>query len=196
MNPMRMRPRVETSAPTITRRYFLKATAAAGAGLTLALWSEVTAAQASGPGKTVGRAATGAFEPNAFLTIGRDSVVTVVVKHLEMGQGVYTGLPTLVAEELDAAWSQVRAIGAPADAKLYNNLFWGQAQGTGGSTAMANSFEQYRQAGAAARAMLVSAAARQWNVAADSIQVRNGVVFHANGKKATFGELADAAAME
>jgi isoquinoline 1-oxidoreductase beta subunit len=76
----------------------------------------------------------------------------------------------------------VRAVGAPADAKLYNNLLWGQAQGTGGSTAMANSFEQYRQAGAAARAMLVSAAAKQWSVAADSIQVKNGVIFHANGE--------------
>ena len=196
MNPMRMRPPFETPAATIDRRYFLKATAAAGAGLTLALWSGAAAAQASGPGKTVGSAAAGAFEPNAFLTIGRDNTVTVVVKHLEMGQGVYTGLPTLVAEELDAAWSQVRAVGAPADAKVYNNLFWGQAQGTGGSTAMANSFEQYRQAGAAARAMLVSAAAKQWNVPADSIRVKNGVVFHRNGRKATFGELADAAAKE
>ncbi len=160
------------------------------------MWSGAAVAQASGPGKTAGGAAAGAFEPNAFLTIGRDNTVTVVVKHLEMGQGVYTGLPTLVAEELDAAWSQVRAVGAPADAKVYNNLFWGQAQGTGGSTAMANSFEQYRQAGAAARAMLVSAAAKQWSVPADSIRVKNGVVFHGNGRKATFGELADAAAKE
>ena len=148
------------------------------------------------PGKTVGSAATGAFEPNAFVTIGRDNTVTVVVKHLEMGQGVYTGLPTLVAEELDAAWSQVRAVGAPADAKTYNNLMWGPAQGTGGSTAIANSFEQYRQAGAAARAMLVSAAAKQWNVPAESIRVRNGVVFHPNGRKASFGDLAEAAAKE
>ena len=113
-----------------------------------------------------------------------------------MGQGTYTGLPTLVAEELDAAWSQVRVEGAPADATRYNNLFWGAAQGTGGSTAIANSFEQYRQAGAAARAMLVAAAAEQWKVPADSIQVKNGVVFHASGKKATFGELADAAAKQ
>jgi len=175
MNPMRMRSPATTSADTITRRYFLKATAAAGAGLTLGLWSEAATAQASAPGKTAGSAAAGAFEPNAFVTIGRDNTVTVVVKHLEMGQGVYTGLPTLVAEELDAAWSQVRAVGAPANAKTYNNLLWGSAQGTGGSTAMANSFEQYRQAGAAARAMLVSAAARRWNVPSDSIRVRNGV---------------------
>ena len=128
--------------------------------MTLGIWTGAAAAQASGPGKTVGSAAAGTFEPNAFLTIGRDNIVTVVVKHLEMGQGTYTGLPTLIAEELDASWSQVRAVGAPADAKRYSNLFWGDAQGTGGSTAMANSFEQYRQAGAAARAMLVSAAAK------------------------------------
>jgi isoquinoline 1-oxidoreductase beta subunit len=117
----------------------------------------------------------------------------VVVKHLEMGQGVYTGLPTLVAEELDAAWPQVRVEGAPADASRYNNLMWGPAQGTGGSTAIANSFEQYRQAGAAARAMLAAAAADAWKVPADSVQVKAGVVSHASGKKATFGELADAA---
>ncbi len=196
MNPMRMRPPTPVPAVPMDRRVFLKATAAAGAGLTLGIWAGPAPAQASGPGKTVGSAAAGAFEPNAFLTIGRDNVVTVIVKHLEMGQGTYTGLPTLVAEELDASWSQVRATGAPADAKLYSNLFWGGAQGTGGSTAMANSFEQYRQAGAAARAMLVSAAAKQWSVPADSIQVKNGVVFHANGKKATFGQLAAAAARE
>jgi isoquinoline 1-oxidoreductase beta subunit len=88
----------------------------------------------------------------------------------------------------------VRVEGAPADEKLYNNLMWGPMQGTGGSTALANSFDQYRQAGAAARAMLVSAAAQKWNVAPESIRVKDGVVTHANGKKATFGELADAAA--
>jgi isoquinoline 1-oxidoreductase subunit beta len=189
MNPMRMRPRNDPAAGTMSRRVFLKASAAAGAGLTLGLWlpeGNDAAAQA----------AAGAFEPNAFLTIGRDNVVTIVVKHLEMGQGTYTGLPTLVAEELDAAWSQVRAMGAPADASRYANLQWGGAQGTGGSSAMANSFIQYRQAGASARAMLVGAAAKQWNVPADAIQVRNGVVSHASGRKATFGELADAAARE
>ena len=189
MNPMRMRP----NGSTMSRRVFLKSTAAAGAGLTLAIYMGEALAQASGPGRTVGAAAAGGFEPNAFLRIGKDNTVTVMVKHLEMGQGVYTGLPTLVAEELDAAWPQVRVEGAPADAKRYNNLFWGAAQGTGGSTAIANSFEQYRQAGAAARAMLVAAAAESWKVPADSIQVKAGVVSHANGKKATFGELADAA---
>ena len=114
-----------------------------------------------------------------------------------MGQGTYTGLPTLVAEELDAAWSQVRVEGAPADAKLYNNLLWGPAQGTGGSTAIANSFEQYR-AGRRRRARDARRARRpsSGRCRADAIAVKNGVVSHASGKKATFGELADAAAKQ
>ena len=193
MNPMRMRP---IESQTVSRRVFLKASAAAGAGLSLGIYFGDAAAQMSGPGKTVGAAATGSFEPNAFLRIGKDNTVTVVVKHLEMGQGVYTGLPTLIAEELDAAWRQVRVEGAPADASRYNNLMWGKAQGTGGSTAIANSFDQYRQAGAAARAMLVAAAAEQWKVPADSVQVKNGVVSHAGGRKASFGELAAAASRQ
>ncbi len=108
-----------------------------------------------------------------------------------MGQGTYTGLATILADELDADWKQVRVEGAPADATRYNNLFWGPAQGTGGSTAMANSWEQLRKAGATGRAMLVSAAARRWKVGAAGIVVRDGVVSHrASGRKASFGELA------
>src|SRR5580765_1264694 len=118
------------------------------------------------------------FSPNAFVRIASDNTVTVIVKHLEMGQGTYTGLPTLVAEELDADWGQIRVEGAPADPSRYNNLFLGTMQGTGGSTAMANSFEQMRKAGAAARAMLVAAAAERWKVAPDSITVARGIVAH------------------
>jgi isoquinoline 1-oxidoreductase beta subunit len=175
-----------------SRRQFLKA----GAGLTLAIYLPVTAAAEAGPGKAGGVAVGPVlFEPNAFVRIGEDNTVTVIVKHLEMGQGTYTGLPTLVAEELDADWSQIRVEGAPADAKRYNNLFWGPTQGTGGSTAMANSFMQMRQAGAAARAMLVSAAATEWNVPAQHITVKQGVLTHAaSNHKATFGELAAKAA--
>src|SRR6185503_16897859 len=179
----------------MSRRMFLKSTAAAGAGLSLGIYFGDAVAQMSGPGRTAGETVAGTFEPNAFLRIGKDNTVTVVVKHLEMGQGVYTGLPKLIAEELDASWSQVRVEGAPADAKRYNNLLWGQAQGTGGSTAIANSFEQYRQAGAAARAMLVAAAAEQWKVPATSVQVKNGVLTSGT-RKASFGELADAAAKQ
>ena len=136
-----------------------------------------------------------AFAPNAFVRIGADNTVTVIVKHLEMGQGTYTGLPTLVAEELDADWSQIRAEGAPADAKRYNNLFWGEAQGTGGSTALANSYEQLRKAGATARAMLVAAAA-EMAVPASEIKVSKGVVITKAEPERGFGSLAADAAKQ
>ena len=175
----------------VSRRDFLKV----GTGLTLGLAAPGVFAQA-GPGQAGGKVvAASVFEPNAFVRIGTDNRVTVIVKHLEMGQGTYTGLPTLVAEELDADWGQIRVEGAPADAKRYNNLFWGPAQGTGGSTAIANSWEQLRKAGATARAMLVSAAAQRWGVQPDSLTVSRGTVLHkTSGRKASFGQLAADAA--
>ena len=182
----------------LSRRSFLKQGLAVGAGLTIGLHLPSAARGfEAGPGIAGGDTrAAASFEPNAFVRIGTDDGVTVIVKHLEMGQGTYTGLPTLVAEELEARWDQIRAEGAPADAKRYNNLFWGKAQGTGGSTAIANSWEQMRKAGAAAREMLVEAAARRWQVEADQIRVRDGVVTHPSGNSASFGELAaDAAAL-
>ncbi len=146
-----------------------------------------------------GRAATegadAVFAPNAFVRIAPDNTVTVLSKHIEFGQGPYTGLATIVAEELDADWSQMRAEAAPADGSLYANLFFG-IQGTGGSTAMANSWRQLRQAGATARAMLVAAAAERWGVPAGEITVARGVVSHPSGESATFGELAEAAATQ
>jgi isoquinoline 1-oxidoreductase beta subunit len=174
------------------RRDFLRA----GAALTVAFYLPETRGQSSGPGKTAAAAAPSQVElaPNAFVRIGGDSSVTVMAKHVEMGQGTYTGLATLVAEELDADWQQVRVEGAPADAGRYNNLFWGPTQGTGGSTAIANSYEQLRKAGATARAMLVSAAAETWRVPAAQITVSNGVLTHKSGRKATFGALAEKAA--
>jgi isoquinoline 1-oxidoreductase beta subunit len=181
----------------LSRRDFLKLGLTAGAGLTLGLHLPAGRGQdrRAGPGIAGGEERdTGVFEPNAFVRIGTDDTVTVIVKHLEMGQGTYTGLPTLVAEELDARWDQIRAEGAPADASRYNNLFWGPAQGTGGSTAIANSYEQMRKAGAAAREMLVAAAAKRWRVSKGKIRVRDGVVSHGKSKRATFGELAQAAA--
>src|SRR5580765_6891643 len=178
----------------LSRRDFLKA----GAGLTLGVALPDALAQMAGPGKGgTGTAAAGAFEPNAFVRIGTDNTVTVIVKHFEMGQGTFTGLPTLVAEELDADWSQIRAEGAPADPTRYNNLFMGPMQGTGGSTAMANSYEQMRKAGAAARAMLVAVAAERWKVAPAEITISRGVVQHAaTNKTARFGSLAAAAAKQ
>ncbi|EPR39848.1 aldehyde oxidase and xanthine dehydrogenase molybdopterin binding protein [Desulfovibrio sp. X2] len=138
-----------------------------------------------------GEAPAPVFSPNPFVRVAADGTVTVLVKHLEAGQGAYTGLATLVAEEMDAAWEQMRAEGAPADERLYNNLFFGPMQGTGGSTAIANSFEQYRTAGAEARALLVAAAAEEWDVPAAEIDVAKGVVRHGpSGREAGFGGLA------
>ncbi len=191
------------SIENLSRRAFLelglKVGLGAGAGLTLGLRLSAGTAKEleAGPGIAGGaERAAATFEPNAFVRIGTDDTVTVIVKHLEMGQGTYTGLPTLVAEELDARWDQVRAEGAPADAKLYNNLLWGPSQGTGGSTAIANSYEQMRKAGAAARQMLIDAAAELWKVPAQEVQVRDGVLTHGTGRRATFGELAEAAARQ
>src|ERR1700756_3237962 len=133
-----------------------------------------------------GDATIPAFAPNAFVRVGTDDTVTVLIKHIEFGQGPMTGLATVVAEEMDADWSKVRAEHAPSNPELYKNFVLG-AQGTGGSTAMANSYEQMRKAGAAARAMLVAAAAQRWNVQQESITVSKGAVWHkASGRKATF----------
>jgi len=171
------------------RRRFLQG----GTGLVLGLHLAPLMA-ASGAGAQA--AVPAAFAPNAFLRIGEDGIVTVYAKHIEMGQGAYTGLATLAAEELDADWAQVRVEGAPVDTELYKNLSFGM-QGTGGSTAMANSYEQMRRAGAAARAMLVGAAAGRWQVPAGELTVSQGVVAHApSGRKAGFGELAADAARQ
>jgi len=187
-----MKQTMAIAPPALSRRAFLQAIAALGAGLTLAIYDIDAFAQ-----PTKGAASPAApFAPNAFLRIAPDNSVTIIAKHTELGQGIYTGLAMLVADELDAAWSQVRVEGAPADAARYRNLFFEQEQGTGGSTGIANAFTQYREAGAAARAMLVAAAAERWKVPADSIGVNNGSLTHASGKKASFGELAAAAAKQ
>ncbi|MGH7314266.1 MAG: molybdopterin cofactor-binding domain-containing protein [Candidatus Rokuibacteriota bacterium] len=170
----------------VTRRRFLQGSAAAGMGLLVGFDLPVRWAAAQ----------TGdVLAPNAFVRIAPDNTVTIIAKHIEFGQGTYTGLATILAEELDADWSQVRVESAPADATRYNNLLFGAVQGTGGSTAIANSWEQLRKAGATARAMLVAAAAREWNVPAAEITVERGVLAHArSGRRATFGELASKAA--
>jgi isoquinoline 1-oxidoreductase beta subunit len=135
------------------------------------------------------------FSPGAFLRIGADNSVTVIAKHVEMGQGSYTGIATVVAEELDADWTLVRVESAPADAKRYGNSVLGGIQGTGGSSAMANSWSQLRDAGGKARAMLVSAAATQWQVPVEELTVDKGIIYHAPSKRqVTFGSLVAKAA--
>ena len=128
----------------------------------------------------------GAFGP--FIKIGADGAVTVISKHIEFGQGTHAGLAAMVAEELDADWSRVLVEQSPANTKVYQNLLFG-AQGTGGSTAIANSWMQLRQAGASARAMFVQAASTKWGVPAAEITVKDSVVSHASGKSASFADL-------
>ncbi|WP_380878956.1 aldehyde oxidase [Sphingomonas sp. DBB INV C78] len=148
------------------------------------------AARAQGAAKTAAP-----IDPNAYVRIGADDVVTVIVKHIEFGQGPYTGLATLVAEELDADWSKVVAESAPSNAALYGNAALGGIQGTGGSSAIAGSYQLMRKAGATARAMLVSAAAAEWNVPPTQITVEKGVIRHAaSGRSGGFGKFAGAAA--
>ncbi|MDX2264579.1 MAG: xanthine dehydrogenase family protein molybdopterin-binding subunit [Hyphomicrobiales bacterium] len=174
------------SQPSASRRDFLKGAGVIGAGL-------IVGFNIGADGRAV--AATGDLVANPFVIIAPDGAVTVLSKHIEFGQGTYTGLATIVAEELDADWSQVKVEAAPADASKYNNFEFGPVQGTGGSTAMANSWEQLRKAGATARALLVAAAAKTWKVPAAEIAVQKGVVTHAkSGKSAKFGELVAVAA--
>lgn len=187
----------QLSAPTpsktsLSRRLFLKKTTQAGAGLTLAFMLPGCKESQSSPQAYSGATAKApAFEANAFVHLGSDNTVTVIIKHLEMGQGVYTGLATLVAEELDADWQRVRCESAPIDSEKYTY------QSTGGSYSLAGSYLQMREAGAAARQMLVAAAAQQWQVAADEITVKQGQLLHpSSGHKATFGELAALAAKQ
>jgi isoquinoline 1-oxidoreductase beta subunit len=134
----------------------------------------------------------GAFGP--FIKVAADGTVTVVSKHIEFGQGNHAGLAAIAAEEMDADWDKVTVEQSPANAAVYANTSFGM-QGTGGSSAISNSWMQLRNAGAAARTMFVQAAATTWNVPAGEVSVKDGVVSHAaSGKQAHFGELLGAAA--
>ena len=170
---------------TLSRRSILKA----GVGLAIGVY---IAPDGKAFAQTPPVAPNVNMAPNTFLTIAPDNTVTVLSKHIEFGQGPFTGMATLVAEELDADWSQMRADHAPSNPVLYKNLLFG-VQGTGGSSAIANSYEQMRKVGAAARAMLVSAAADEWNVPASEITVENGVIRHSSGKEGRFGAFANKA---
>ncbi len=173
------------SINALSRRGFLKGSAVLGGGLVVAF---------AMPGAH--RFAMGAenqgnvFAPNAFLRIGNDNSVTVLLGHSEMGQGIWTGLTMLIAEELDADWSKIRVEHSPASAADYGLPGFGGMQITGGSTSTWMEFDRYRQAGAAARLMLIDAAAKRFNVAPSGIHTESGVVI-AGEHRATYGELAD-----
>ncbi|ABV92610.1 aldehyde oxidase and xanthine dehydrogenase molybdopterin binding [Dinoroseobacter shibae DFL 12 = DSM 16493] len=171
------------AAPRPSRRAFLKLSAGAVGGLLLG-GALPRAAQAMGDDALA----------QPFVHITPDNVVTVLVKHQDMGQGAATGLATLVAEELDASPDQIAVEFAPSNPQVYANSLFG-VQGTGGSTAMRNSFTQYREAGASARAMLVAAAAQAWGVAPEAVTVADGTL-SSGANSASFGDMASAAAAQ
>ncbi|BDX07085.1 xanthine dehydrogenase family protein molybdopterin-binding subunit [Planctobacterium marinum] len=168
----------------VSRRQFIKVSALSGVGFSIGF----------GLSGAAHAEAQSASEMGHFVKIAKDNSITVVIKHLDKGQGVTTGLTAIVAEEIDADWSQMRWEFAPSDPNRYNNLFWGPYQGTGGSTSIANSWMQLRQAGAAAKHMLISAAAKTWGVAESDVSAQKGMLT-ASGKSATYGEMAEIAAL-
>ena len=172
----------------LSRRGFLKASALAGGGLVLGVYLPELGGRAAAADDKVK-----AFAPNAFVRIGTDDSVTVIVNHTEMGQGPYTSVPMVVAEELEADWSKVRFEAAPV-AAVYNHTVYG-LQLTGGSTSTWSEWERLRKAGAAARVMLTAAAAQTWKVDPAGCKAENGHVLHAaSGRKLSFGQLAQKAA--
>ena len=179
--------------PKLERRAFLKGAGAAVTALTIGFEWTASPRRAMALAGAPNNAAP--FAPNAFVRIGTDNSITIISKHIEMGQGSYTGLATVLADELDADWSQVRVESAPADASRYANLAFGKIQGTGGSSAIANSWPQLRDAGAKARALLLTAASNEWHVPVGELQVDKSVISHpASKRQATFGSLAKKAA--
>jgi isoquinoline 1-oxidoreductase beta subunit len=174
------------SANAFSRRNFLRAGAAAGGGLMLSL----TLPFANGEAEAV----AGAFAPNAFIRIGTDGQIALTMPYVEMGQGTYTSIPMLIAEELEADLKQVRLEHAPSNEKLYANPLLG-VQATGNSNAIRGAWQPLREAGAVARAMLMAAAAKRWNVDPASCRAHSGEVLHPpTGRRSTYGELAADAA--
>src|SRR5215471_17716241 len=175
-----------TDMPQISRRFFLTTAAAAGGGLALGfhLPHAILAAEA----------APGPAEVNAWVVIQPDDAVVIRVARSEMGQGITTALPMLVAEELECDWSKVRFEFPTTDENLRRHRAWGDMS-TGGSRSVRGSQEYLRKAGAAAREMLIAAAAQQWNVPPAECQAAKSVVTHKpSGRSLRYGEIAEAAA--
>ncbi len=173
-------------AATMPRRSFLKL--AGAGGLALGAFPHLATAQATGAADT-GLKPT--QQPSAFVQIAPNGEVTVTINRLEFGQGVQTGLPMILAEELDADWSLVRSRNGSGDAAYLDPLFGIHL--TGGSNSIKNSYTQYRELGARARAMLLAAAAARWNVDVAMLRTQAGTVLGPDGRKAGYGELAEAA---
>lgn len=166
----------------IGRRQFLRVASVAGAGLTIGFY--VGPLRLRRDGLEVG---SDSFTPNAWLRIDKEGAITITISKSEMGQGVSTALPMILAEELEADWTRVRFELADFD-KKYGNM------GTGGSQSVRSMWKPLREAGAAARELLISAAAKRWNVPREECRAEMGVILHSSGRKVTFGEVADDAA--
>ena len=189
MSSTRVSSTLVTPPKSLGRREFLKTTATISGGLCIAAYVPELGAGS----RELAPAGAGVFAPNAFVRIAPDETVTVIANHSEMGQGIYTSLPMLLNEELEADWSKIKVEAAPVDA-AYNHTVFG-VQMTGGSTTTPSEWERFRKMGAMARLMLVDAAAQKWNVPAASCHVVKGNVSHTtSGRKASYGSLADAAA--
>src|SRR5919202_2988802 len=175
----------------LSRRSFLRVSASAAGGLLIALYLDLpSAAQEGGQPQQTPRPKV--YPPDAFVHIRPDGKIVIQVNRLEFGQGVQTALPLVLADELDADWSQVVAELAPA-ADVYKDPLFG-IQMVGGSGSIAHSFQQYRELGAKTRAMLVAAAARRWNVAPEQCRTEQSVVYGPKGQSAKYAELAGEAA--
>src|SRR6266576_1404041 len=179
------------SGINLTRRQFLSATAAVGGGLLIGF----TTGPSIGAADAAQNVASAPFTPNAFIRIGGDGQIVLTMPYVEMGQGTYTSIPMLIAEELEVDLKQVRLEHAPPNEKLYGNPLLGGIQATGNSNAIRASWQPLRQAGATARTMLVSAAAKRWNVDPTSCRAEKGEVIHVpSGRRLKYGALvADAA---
>src|SRR5215831_3386910 len=184
-----------TTEHTISRRQFLINTTAVGGSFILGFCLPLRGAQAADiAAKPWTPPVEGGQEVNAWLVIGNDDTVTIRVAQSEMGQGVFTSMPMLVAEELECDWKKVRAEYASANRSLRQNRVY-QRMGTGGSRAVRGSREYLQQAGASARVRLIAAAAQQWGVPAGACKAENGLVVHpASGRKVNYGAIAAAAA--
>src|SRR5271170_3764889 len=183
------KPAERKNAVIVGRRSFLQTGAAVSGGLLVSMYVPLAAKA----GKALAAAEKNEYAVNALVHIAPDDIVTVISAHSEMGQGIDTSLPMLLNEELEADWARVRVEAAPVDA-VYNHPVYG-VQMTGGSTTSPAEWVRYRKMGALARTVLVQAAAQRWNVPAGECTVVKGVVFHdASHRRATYGELADAAA--
>jgi isoquinoline 1-oxidoreductase subunit beta len=175
------------SANDLSRRSFLQAGAAAGGGLLLSLSLPL-------PNRDAEAAAAGGFTPNAFIRIASDGRIVLTMPYVEMGQGTYTAIPMLIAEELEVDLKQVQLEHAPPNEKLYANPLLG-VQATGNSNAIRGAWQPLRQAGAIARTMLVAAAAKRWKVDPASCRAQRGEVLHEpTGRTAKYGDLAADAA--